>query len=208
MDPLWCWAHIRRYFIRAADAQKEVKPWTAEWLVRIGALYVAHRAFGAAEVGSAEQAWAEADFTAALEVIDTARKSEAADEALHPAARKVLAALDHEWEGLARHREVLELALDNNASERALRNPVVLRKNCYGSGSVWAATLAARVWTITATAARAGCNLLTYLTSYLDACATAGGRALSGAALEAFLPWAAGDDRLARWQETPSGPAR
>lgn len=145
VDPLWCWAHIRRYFIRASDAHKELKPWTTHWLERIGALYVAHRSFGAEEVGSAEQARAAADFTAALGVIDTERMAEVADETLHLAARKVLATLDHEWEGLARHGELLELALDNNASERALRNPVVLRtrKNCYGSGSVWAATLAA-----------------------------------------------------------------
>jgi hypothetical protein len=207
VDPLWCWAHIRRYFIRAADAHTELKPWTERWLVRIGALYAAHRAFGTAEAPSPESDRAAADFTAALGAIDTARRAEMVDEALHPAARKVLATLDHEWEGLARHGELLELALDNNASERALRNPVVLRKNCYGSGSVWAAALAARVWTITATAARAGCNPLTYLTSYLDACATAGGKAPTGAALEAFFPWAARDTDLAAWQDAPSGPA-
>lgn len=158
-------------------------------------------------MASPERARAEADFTAALEVIGTARKAEAADVSLHLAARKVLATLDHEWEGLARRGELLELALDDNASERALRNPVVLRKNCYGSGSVWAATLAASAWTITATAARAGCNPLAYLTSYLDACATAGGKAPSGAALEAFFPWAARDTDLATWRDAPSGPA-
>jgi hypothetical protein len=36
---------------------------------------------------------------------------------LHPAAAKVLATLDREWDGLARHREFPELALDNNTSE-------------------------------------------------------------------------------------------
>lgn len=207
VDPLWCWAHIRRYFIRAADAHTELKPWSAEWLARIGALYVAHRAFGPAAPGSDEQARAETDFAGALFVLDAARKAEVADETLHLAARKVLATLDHEWEGLARHAEVLELALDNNASERALRNPVVLRKNCYGSGSVSAATLAARVWTITGTTARAGCNPLTYLSCYLDTCAEAGGRAPAGSTLEAFFPWAASEADLARWQDAPSGPA-
>lgn len=207
VDPLWCWAHIRRYFIRAADAHKELKRWSAEWLSRIGALYVAHKAFGAALAGSAEQARAETDFASVLAAIDTARKAEVADQTLHPAARKVLATLDHEWEGLARHAQVLELALDNNASERALRNPVVLRKNCYGSGSVWAATLAASTWTITATAARRGCNPLTYLSCYLDACAKAGGKAPSGEALTRFFTWSAGEADLATWRVAPSGPA-
>jgi transposase len=35
------------------------------------------------------------------------------------------------------------VALDNNAAERVLRNPVVGRKNYDGSGSVWSAHLAA-----------------------------------------------------------------
>jgi Transposase IS66 family len=46
-------------------------------------------------------------------------------------------------------REFPELPLDNNTSERALRGPVVGRKNFYGSGSKTSAELASRVWTIT-----------------------------------------------------------
>ena len=38
--------------------------------------------------------------------------------------------------------------MDNNAAERALRGPVVGRKNYYGSGSRWSARLAAVVFTI------------------------------------------------------------
>ena len=47
----------------------------------------------------------------------------------------MLATLDREWDGLVAHREFPELPLDNNAAERALRRPVVARKNVYGSGS-------------------------------------------------------------------------
>jgi len=206
LDPLWCFAHIRRYFIRAGDARSELKGWATAWTERIGALYVAHRARGSAEPGSRDQARAEKDFASALRAIDTARKIEMADETLHPRAQEVLATLDHEWEGLARHSQFLELPLDNNAAERALRNPVVMRKNCYGSGSAWAATLAARVWTVTATAQRAGCNPLSYLTCYLDACASSGGKAPSASALEAFFPWAPTEADLATWTGVPPGP--
>jgi len=52
VDPLWCWAHIRRYFIRAGDADKQLEPWKTAWVERIGALYVAHRAMRTAETGS------------------------------------------------------------------------------------------------------------------------------------------------------------
>ena len=38
--------------------------------------------------------------------------------------------------------------MDNNTAERMLRNPVVGRKNYYGSGSVWSAHLAARMFSV------------------------------------------------------------
>ena len=40
---LYCWAHIRRYFVRAGDANPaQLAYWTAAWLERIKALYAAH----------------------------------------------------------------------------------------------------------------------------------------------------------------------
>ncbi|MHB8187114.1 MAG: IS66 family transposase [Dermatophilaceae bacterium] len=203
VDPLYCWAHIRRYFIRAGDAHRELAGWTAAWTERIGALYLAHRAYGAAEPGSVQASRAQAQITDTLATMDTARHAEAADPGTPAPARKVLATLDHEWDGLARHREYPELPLDNNTAERGLRNPVVGRKNYYGSGSVASAELAGRAWTITATAARAGLNPLRYLTDYLDACAAAGGKPPDSKALGAFLPWTATDADLTRWRGQP-----
>jgi transposase len=66
---------------------------------------------------------------------------------------------------------------------------VVGRKNYYGSHAKWSADLAARVWTITATAERNHREPLAYLTQYLQACATAAGQAPQGQALQRFLPW-------------------
>jgi transposase len=204
IDNLWCWSHIRRYFIRAGDAHPELATWTAGWIERIAELYVAHTAITAAEPGSPAHTWAAAQFSAALNTIDAERTAQMAHSALlHPAAAKVLATLDREWDGLARHREYPELALDNNTSERALRGPVVGRKNYYGSGSVISAQLASRAWTITATAERSGLNPLAYLQAYLDQCAQAGSRAPTGQALTRFLPWAAGTDDLTAWARDP-----
>jgi transposase len=204
IDNLWCWSHIRRYFIRAGDAHPELATWTAGWIERIAELYVAHTAITAAEPGSPAHTWAAAQFSAALNTIAAERTAQMAHAALlHPAAAKVLATLDREWDGLARHREYPELALDNNTSERALRGPVVGRKNYYGSGSVISAQLASRAWTITATAERAGLNPLAYLQAYLDQCAQAGSRAPTGQALTRFLPWAAGTDDLTAWARNP-----
>jgi len=49
--------------------------------------------------------------------------------------------------------------------------------------------LAARVWTITATAERHHHEPLTYLTDYLRACAVTNGKPPQGQALDRFLPW-------------------
>ena len=88
----------------------------------------------------------------------------------------------------------------------ALRAAVVGRKNYYGSGSAWAAEAAGRFWTVTATAARAGCNPLSYLIAYLEACAREGGRAPAGEALARFFPWALDDADAAAWRQAPPGP--
>ena len=192
VDALWCWTHIRRYFIRAGDAHAYLRPWRDKWVTRIADLYVAHKAMAAAEPASPEHATAVTAFEQALTVIDTVRQQQATGPALHPAAAKVLATLDREWDGLARHRDFPDLPLDNNESERMLRTPVVGRKNYYGSHAKWSAHLAARVWTITATAERHGLEPLTYLTDYLTACAQSGGKPLEGQDLNPFLSWLPG----------------
>jgi transposase len=192
VDALWCWAHIRRYFIRAGDAHTYLAVWRDAWVARIADLYVAHKAMAAAEPASPEHATALAAFEQALTVIDTVRQQQMVGPGLHPAAAKVLATLDREWDGLARHRDFPDLALDNNQSERQLRGPVIGRKNYYGSHAEWSAHLAARVWTITATAERHGREPLTYLTDYLAACAKAGGKPPENEDLDQFLPWIPG----------------
>lgn len=189
VDPLWCWAHIRRYFIRAGDAHAQLSYWRDQWIARIADLYTAHRAMAVAQPGTVEHAQAGTDFDTAITVMDDARREQQAIYSLHPAARKVLATLDREWDGLIRHRDFPDIDLDNNAAERALRNPVIGRKNYYGSQAQWAAYLAATVWTITATAERNQREPLTYLNDYLQACAHNSGKPPEGQALQRFLPW-------------------
>ncbi len=207
VDPLWCWAHIRRYFLRAGDAHRAaLGTWRDEWLHRIAVLYVTHRTLAQTGPGTPQYAQAAQRFEAAVGEIDAARIAQSARDDLHPAAVKVLATLSREWEGLARHRDFPDLPLDNNTAERALRTPVVGRKNYYGSHAIWAAELAACVWTITATAEKAGLNAQTYLIEYLNACAQAGGKAPEGAALQAFLPWTSHQPGEAGESASPGDP--
>ena len=189
---LYCWAHIRRYFVRAGDANPtQLACWTRDWLDRIKNLYLAHAELTNAWNASAAPAPGHAARTAAtrldeaytawnaaLEAIDTARRTQMASPGLQQPAKKALATLDREWDGLAAHRDYPMISLDNNAAERALRRPVVTRKNANGSRTDDAARLAAILWTVTATAEQASLNVLTYLTAYLDACGRNGGKPL------------------------------
>jgi transposase len=206
---LFCWAHVRRHFVRAGDANPaQLTYWTAAWLERIKNLYAAHEELMAAWADGAGQAaapleQARAAWDTALAAIDAARKQQMAAPGLQESAKKALATLDREWDGLAAHRDYPMVSLDNNAAERALRRPVVTRKNSYGSRNDDAARLAARIWTVTATAEMAGLNVLTYLTAYLDACGRNGGKPLAGPDLERFLPWTADPADLRTWAQPP-----
>jgi len=203
---LYCWAHIRRHFVRAGDANPDqLSGWTAAWLERIKNLYTAHEQLSVAWAGEAatELEHACTAWDDVVGVIDAERIRQMASPGLQEPAKKALATLHREWDGLVAHRDYPMISLDNNAAERALRRPVVTRKNAYGSRNEDAARLAARVWTITATAEMAGLNVITYLTAYLDACGRTGGKPPTGPNLERFLPWTAIRDDLDTWAQPP-----
>ena len=96
------------------------------------------------------------------------------------------------------------VSLDNNVAERQIRGPVVARKNAGGSHNGDTAKNAAVIFTVTATTAMAGLNILTYLTAYLDECGRNGGKPLAGPALERFLPWNASPEDLRTWAQPPA----
>jgi len=199
---IYCWAHIRRYFIRAGAAHLSLKAWADAWVALIAELFIAHRAWATALPGSAEEAWSLVEVRAVVTEIDATRAAQGVDHDLSEPAKKVLATLDHEWEGLIAFLGHPGVPLENNAAERGLRRPVVIRKNCYGSGSAWSAGFAADAWTILATASQNHLNPLAHLKAYLSACAGAGGKAPEGAALERFFPWAVSEADRSAWADT------
>ncbi len=220
---LFCWAHLRRHFVRAGDTNPaQLRYWTHAWLERIRDLYVAHDELmtawneattprdttaAATRLEQARAAW-----DTAITAIGQARKKQMAAPGLQEPAKKALATLDREWDGLTAHREwdgltahreFPMISLDNNAAERMIRGPVVTRKNAGGSHNEDSARLAAVIWTVTATIQMAGLNPLTYLTAYLDDCGRNSGKPLSGPGLERFLPWNASPEDLHAWAQPP-----
>jgi transposase len=216
---LWCWAHVRRHIVRAGDANPvQLGYWRRDWLERIRGLYAAHGELAAAAQAAAAPAAEEKEAAAdrlekayaawdkMIGVIDAERKKQMAAPGLQEPAKKALATMDREWDGLIAHRGYPLISLDNNIAERQIRGPVVTRKNAGGSRNGGTARNAARIWTVTATAGKAGLNLQTYLAAYLDECGRNNGRPPDGAALERFLPWAASPEDLRAWEQPPPVP--
>src|SRR4029077_10205619 len=102
---------------------------------------------------------------------------ELTDTQIHPARQAVLSSLQGHWNGLTVFVDHPEVPLDKNTAERVQRGPVVLRKNSYGSGSVWSGTLAAMLESLFQTLCLWNLNPRLWLSAYLERCAACGGQA-------------------------------
>ena len=193
----FCWAHVRRDFREVARTWPEQEGWAWAWLEGIGKLYALNDA--RLEVRHEPAAFASADAALRGAVLALAAQGEAelADPHVHPARRKVLESLGDHWTGLTVFVEHPEVPMDNNTAERVQRGPVVGRKNYYGSGAVWAGRLAAMMFSLLQTLTLWNLNPRLWLTAYLEACATAGGKAPPD--LPRYLPWNLTEERRTEW---------
>ena len=196
----YCWAHVRRDFLNAARSWPDLAPWMWKWIEDIRTLYrlnTARLAVWDATVPLDAQAPA---FVARQHALTT-HLSEMQDRCamyrqerhLHEAKRPILESLHHHWGGLTVFLTRPEVALDNNSAERALRTPVVGRKNYYGSGSIWSAHLAAMMFSVLQTLLVWGLNPRHWLSAFFHACVAHGGQTPPD--LSAFLPWQMTDER-------------
>jgi transposase len=179
----FCWAHVRRDFVRVGKGWPELKPWALAWLRRIRDLYAANRR----RLNAPEDVTADQEVRRIVATMRQQFLEELADPALQTPCRKALTSLQDHWEGLTRFVADQRIPMDNNAMERRLRNPALGRKNYYGSGAEWSGRLAAMLFSLLATLEMWGINARLWLTEYLQACAAAGGKA--PADLNPFLPW-------------------
>ena len=198
----YCWAHVRRDFLRAARSWPALEAWMWSWVHDIGTLYQLNGARLKAwddTLPLAQQPWAfvacHDELKSHLDQMQERCEAHLKEPDLHGAKRKVLSSLQNHWDGLTVFVERPEVAMDNNTAERALRNPVVGRKNYYGSGRVWSAHLAAMMFSVLQTIVLWGLNPHHWLHAFLQACADHGGK--SPEDLGAFLPWQMTPERRA-----------
>jgi transposase len=185
----FCWAHVRRDFVRVGKGWPELKSWALEWLRRIRDLYRWNRQRLADPADPAQQEGLRQAVAAMQQQLDT----ELADPALRMPARKVLTSLQEHWPGLTLFVDDPRIPMDNNGSERRLRGPALGRKNYYGSGAEWSGRLAAALFSILATLKLWQVNPRLWLNWYLQSCAEAGSQAPTD--IEPFLPWNLSEDR-------------
>jgi transposase len=196
----YCWAHVRRDFLKAARSWPEIERWMFAWVDDIRALYrlnAARLEVWDETVRLEQQPAAFVERHRALEIHLSQMQARCAahlqEPDLHLVKHKVLSSLHTHWDGLTVFVGRPEVALDNNSAERILRNPVVGRKNYYGSGSVWSAHLAAKMFSLVQTVLLWGLNPHHWLSAFLHACAEHGGK--SPTDLSAFLPWQMAPER-------------
>jgi transposase len=176
----FCWAHVRRDFVRVGKGWPELTPWALTWLRRIRDRYHANRR-------RLDEVAADQEVRSLVDTIQQQFLAELADPTLQTPCRKALTSLQDHGDGLTRFVDDRRIPMDNNTMERRLRNPALGRKNYYGSGSEWSGRLAAMLFSLLATLDLWGLNPRLWLTEYLEACAAAGSQA--PADLNPFLPW-------------------
>jgi transposase len=192
----FCWAHVRRDFVRVGKGWSELTPWALSWLRRIRQLYRLNRERLRSALGSPEFQQQDALLRQAVEAMRVQATEELSDLKLRQPCRKVLESLQEHWTGLTRFVNDSRIPMDNNASERAGRGPAVARKNFYGSGSLWSGRLAAAMFSLLATLAHWNINPRLWLTWYLESCAAADGKVPED--IQPFLPWnLSGERRVA-----------
>ena len=193
----FCWVHMRRDFITLANERDDQEEWAEQWLADIAALYHLNDERLQVRGEPTQYAAADAALRAGVQAMQERRERELAQQPKLPAAcTKVLRSLRNHWEGLTLFVEDPDLPMDNNQAERALRGPVVGRKNYYGSGAEWSGELSATLFSLFHTLERWRINPRTWLTEYLNACAVAGGRVPED--FERFLPWNRREARVPR----------
>ena len=190
----FCWAHVRRDFVRVGKGYPQQKSWALEWLSRIRELYQLNRTRLKHPPDSLEFAAADAKLREQVAMMATERDAELSLTTLHYACPKVLKSLSEHWSGLTLFVDDPVIPLDNNYGERLIRGPAVGCKNYYGSGSHWSGRLAMMMFSLFATLVLWKINPRTWLSWYFDACAANEGKA--PADCDNFLPWNLSDDRI------------
>lgn len=192
----FCWAHVRRDFIKVRDGYPKLAAWANEWIDLIDKLFAANadrtRRIVPGE-RTDEQIFATKYLvTFLVKQIEERMDAELKTKNLHEKKTKVLVSLRKHWLGLTIFVDDPHIPMDNNTAERALRNPVMGRKSYYGSGSEDSGHFAAKMFTILQTWLFNDLDPIALMQDFLTRCAANRGEPPPN---EDYLPWCMSAER-------------
>ncbi|BBO81244.1 transposase [Desulfosarcina ovata subsp. sediminis] len=194
----FCWAHQRRDFIRIHDGYRSTRDWANAWIERIDELFHINAQRCAAIKDPAVFDLHQQQLNTAVEKMAETWQKELLDDTLRPWQTSALKSMKNHWSGLTIFVDNPHVPMDNNESERRLRNPVIGRKNYYGCGSVWSGSLCAMLFTILQTCCINRIDPQRLLLAYFQACAENRGRVPQDPS--AFLPWNLTEEKRQAWK--------
>lgn len=187
VDNSYCWVHERREFRELAQGYPELARTCNRFLHLIGSLFHYNKQRLLSDPATSQTQDAQTKLKKTLDDIFESCQRELTKADLHPELRRVFTGIVKDWDGLYLFFDLPAVPPDNNPAERALRGPVVSRKNCYGSGSKWSAQFLADMYTLVMTLQLNNISVEKFLTDYLTACAANEGNPPRAA--KNFLPW-------------------
>jgi transposase len=165
-----CWAHARRYVYEAVKTALET---ATDLLGLIRRLYrVEREASEGGLVGEARHQLRQERSRPILDRIDERLRLEVQRHLPKSPMGEAIVYLRRQWKALERYLEDGDLAIDNNASERALRAVAVGRKNWMFAGSDEGGRRAAILYSLIGTCKAIGVDPFVYLRDVIERVST------------------------------------
>ncbi len=192
----FCWAHVRRDFIKCAAGDEQLEQWNEQWIERIAEMYKLNkqRCDHYVSGNTVEFERIQIELKKACDALFSKAESELSELAEDARERKPLKSLMNHREGLSVFVEHPQVPMDNNIAERALRWLAIARKLSFGSDSEEGARTSAILYTVLGTLAKNGIDVLSWLKGWLRACAEDGRSPPKD--LSPWLPWSMSEQRL------------
>jgi transposase len=194
----YCWAHVRRDFVKLGRCERRSLGWAVGWIKRIKHLYRLNRARIAAK--DSPEAFPKAHAVLQKAIGEVGRQwMEELDRPPNWTTvnrRKVLESMQRHWEGLTVFLRDPDIPMDNNFAERLFRPVANFRKASYGVHSKKFGEITALLLTVFATLRLNGIAPRAFLAEYFAAVAASGG--LDAGSVGEFLPWNLSGERKKR----------
>ncbi len=202
----YCWAHVRRDFVRIGRSDCGNRAWALQWLARIKKLYRLNRKRIAAKDNPKDFSKSQADVVDLLNEMykECDRQLNSTNWCYNNTRRKALKSMKNHWDGWKLFLTDPDIPLDNNFAERLFRPVANFRKSCFGVHSEKFGELTALILSVFATIKLNGLPLRSFLYEYFEAVAKTKGH--PDRITSEFLPWDLPIQRKKRLLGKPSVP--